>query len=62
MKRDERGNLKFNRNTKRSREEEDGLGPDLDEYLGEKGGKGKKKKQVGKLGDEFRAKVCWWST
>jgi ribosomal RNA-processing protein 12 len=67
MRRDERGNLKFNRNTKRSRDEE--IGVDLDEYLGEKdkgkGGGGKKKKGtgqgggVGRLGEEFRAKVSY---
>lgn len=64
--RDAKGNLRYNKNTKRSRAQEEGLGMDLDEVMGEKkmskdkdGGKKEKKrsKVVGRLGDEFRAKV-----
>jgi ribosomal RNA-processing protein 12 len=59
--RDARGNLKFNKNTKRSRMEDDDMDVDFDEsikkaYMPEQK---KKKKQEGnkRLGEEFRAKV-----
>ena len=55
--RNTRGDLKFARNTKRTREaerQEDAM--DLDEVMGTDKPK-KKKQQVVKLGDEFRAKV-----
>lgn len=61
--RDARGNLRFNKNTKRARAEEERMGMDLDEVMGEKkkdkdakDGK-KRSKVVGRLGEEFRAKV-----
>ena len=56
--RDGRGNLRFNKNTKRSRAQEEGMGMDLDEVMGES--KKKIKGQgvaVERLGEEFRAKV-----
>ena len=54
--RDAKGNLRYNKNTKRAREEE--MAMDLDEYIGD-GKKEKKRKQVtGRLGEEYRAKVC----
>lgn len=57
--RDARGGLKFNRNTKRARDAEregEMMGMDLDEVMGEKKDK-KKKRVVGSLGEEFRSKV-----
>lgn len=56
--RDAKGNLRFNKNTKRIREEEKMF--DLDEL--EEGGKKvqerrKKRMEMGKLGGEFKAKV-----
>lgn len=63
--RDARGNLRFNRNTNRAREQERGMDVDVDQAL-EDMGHGDKKKMVerrkkrqamGTLGDEFRAKV-----
>lgn len=57
--RDARGNLRFNKNTKRGREAEREDAPDLDELMGEKNQGQKKKKnrnEVGRLGEEFRAK------
>jgi len=61
-RRDARGNLRFNKNTKRSRAQEQALGMNLDEVMGEKpkdrdGRKKKKSKVVGRLGEEFRARV-----
>lgn len=58
--RDARGNLRFNKNTKRSRMEDDDMDVDFDEsikkaYMPEQ--KKKKKEQSKKLGEEFRAKV-----
>jgi hypothetical protein len=55
--RDAKGNLKFNKNTKRAREmerEDDAM--DLDELIGDKKEK-KKKREVVRLGSEFKAKV-----
>ena len=56
--RDAKGNLRFNKNTKRTRED-DGMMMDLDEVMGgsEKEKKKKKKRDVEKLGGEFRSKV-----
>lgn len=57
--RDARGGLKFTKNTKRAREaerENDVMGMDLDEVMGEKKVQ-KKKKAVTSLGEEFRSKV-----
>lgn len=54
--RDARGGLKFNKNTKRAREaerEEESM-MDLDELIGDR--KPKKKKKAVKLGEEFRSK------
>lgn len=56
--RDAKGNLKFNKNTKRNRADEDMM--DLDEVMGEKKGdsdKKKKKRALEKLGSEFKSKV-----
>jgi ribosomal RNA-processing protein 12 len=58
--RDARGNLKFNKNTKRGREAEQEANDamDLDELIGEKPKNKKKvKKEVVGLGEEFRSKV-----
>ncbi len=60
--RDAKGNLRYNKNTKRARAEEERMGMDLDEVMGEKkdkdkAGKQKRSKIVGRLGEEFRAKV-----
>ena len=57
--RDARGNLKFNKNTKRNRMEEDHL-MEIDEPV-RGGAPDKKKKREGpkKLGEEFRAKVSF---
>jgi ribosomal RNA-processing protein 12 len=57
--RDAKGNLKFNKNTKRQREvekeyEDTYAGGVLDKEEVVK----KKKKEVTKLGEEFRSKVC----
>lgn len=58
--RDARGTLKFNKNTKRTRETE----REYEETFGagiidqDKEVPKKKKQQVGKLGEEFRSKVC----
>ena len=62
--RDVKGNLRFNKNTKRVRAQEEAMGMDLDEVMGDKdkstGGEFRKKKKssvVGRLGEEFKAKV-----
>lgn len=56
--RDAKGNLRFNKNTKRSREEERML--DLDEEDGKKVVERRKKRmEMGKLGGEFKAKVSY---
>lgn len=63
VQRDSRGNLKFNRNTKKAREEErEMVLDDEDAGQGGNGGKGKledrrKKRKAMGLGEEFRAKV-----
>ena len=67
--RDARGNLRFNKNTKRTRAEDDEM-LDLDEPAagfsqsggavggaGNVGQKQKKRKETKRLGEEFRAKV-----
>jgi hypothetical protein len=55
--RDAKGNLKFNKNTKRAREmEREDEAMDLDELIGDKKQK-KKKREVVSLGSEFKAKV-----
>ncbi|KAL1408080.1 pre-rRNA processing protein [Vanrija albida] len=56
--RDARGNLKFNKNTKRSRDEDrEDEAMDLDELIGDRPKKApKKKQQVQKLGEEFRSR------
>jgi ribosomal RNA-processing protein 12 len=55
--RDAKGNLKFNKNTKRAREmEREDEAMDLDELIGDKKEK-KKKREVVRLGSEFKAKV-----
>ncbi|ORY31769.1 NUC173 domain-domain-containing protein [Naematelia encephala] len=51
--RDARGNLRFNKNTKRTREDEREFGVDIDEPEKKVG---KKKREIGRLGEEFRAK------
>ena len=61
--RDAKGNLRYNKNTKRVRAQEEVMGIDLDEVMGDKdkstGRELKKKKSriVGRLGEEFKAKV-----
>jgi len=55
--RDSRGGLKFNKNTKRGRQEEEEMGIDLDEVMGPKKEPKKRKEQNKKLGEEFKAKV-----
>ena len=67
--RNARGDLKFNRHTKRARDaeraEDDRMMDDLPQRrngpdLKKSGDAGKKRsRQVGRLGDEFRAKVSW---
>lgn len=55
--RDGRGGIKFNKNTKRSREEERAQeAMDLDELIGDKPKK-KAKKAVKRLGEEYKSKV-----
>ncbi|KAK4688051.1 ribosomal RNA-processing protein 12, partial [Tremellales sp. Uapishka_1] len=55
--RDARGTLKFNKNTKRGREaEKESEMMDLDELIGDKPKDKKKRKEVVKLGEEFRGK------
>jgi ribosomal RNA-processing protein 12 len=55
--RDARGNLRFNKNTKRVREaEREDEAMELDQLVGEKKER-KKRREVVKLGEEFRAKV-----
>lgn len=62
--RDSRGGLKFNKNTKRGRQEEEEMGIDLDEVMGPKKEPKKRKEQNKKLGEEFKAKVSffWFQT
>lgn len=55
--RDARGGLKFNKNTKRGRQEEEEMGIDLDEVMGPKNAPKKRKEQNKRLGEEFKAKV-----
>lgn len=58
--RDSRGNLKFNRNTKRAREAEGNILRGLDEEDAKKENKLRERKKMRKqLGEEFRAKVCF---
>lgn len=58
--RDSRGNLKFNRNTKRAREAEGDILRGLDEEDAKKENKLRERKKMRKqLGEEFRAKVCF---
>lgn len=58
--RDSRGNLKFNRNTKRAREAEGDILRGLDEEDAKKENKMRERKKMRKqLGEEFRAKVCF---
>lgn len=68
--RDARGNLRFNRNTREAREQERGMDIDVDAALEDMGhgdkkragdklvDRRKKRQAMGKLGDEFKAKVC----
>lgn len=62
--RDAKGGLKFNKNTKRGREaEREAEAMELDELVGDKDRireklKKKAKKEVVRLGEEFRSKVC----
>jgi hypothetical protein len=60
MRRDDRGRLKFNKNTKRGRALEEENDTDmLQDIMAEEPSKKKKaKKEVEKLGGEFRSKVC----
>ena len=58
--RDSRGGLKFNKNTKRGRQEEEEMGIDLDEVMGPKKEPKKRKEQNKKLGEEFKAKVSFF--
>lgn len=60
MRRDDKGRLKFNKNTKRGRALEEEMDTDmLQDIMAEEPSKKKKaKKEVEKLGGEFRSKVC----